>query len=636
MKNLISFILLTATAIIETFFLLYIRKRVEKDNIPLKYFICVVFCMIMWCVILDIQIIIINFISPEKAIYSDYVVYTFVVLMPVFLFLFAYSELTGKTNIETWQLSFFIIALFNLLVIWTNDFHHLFYIKYSTEFSKTIFGPFYTYAYCIYIYGLAAIGIIMVLISSIKKSSIKSKQTFLILISAIVPIMVNVLASTRIIPANIYETPVSFSVTVLTLGFAMFRYNFLNISPIATTRIVNQMSDAYVVLNVNYKVLDCNASFEKFFNVNKNAIVGKYLRDIGATELVIIHDKPIGNYLKEVQNKDKVYKVNAKLKDESKYFNIEISRIVSDYRCVGILILLKDVTQHIMDMNALKQNQDMLIERERLATLGQMVGGIAHNLKTPIMSIAGAMEGLEDLIREYDKSIDDPDVTKEDHHAIAKDMSNWVAKVNSYDSYMSDVITAVKGQAVNFNEVSNDKFTIGELLKTVNILMKHELKNALVTLNINCAVSESTTIKGNVNSLVQIVNNLISNAIQAYIEPDEEQKDNKENITERDNNENIAKRKIIDLNVTKEKGNIVISVRDYGCGIPPKVQEKLFKSMVTTKGHNGTGLGLFMSYSNIRGHFNGDLKFTSEVGKGTTFYIIIPVEETKRIDKSNV
>ena len=626
MKNLTSFILLIATAIIETVFLLYIRKRVEKENTSLKYFICLVFCMIMWCIILDIQIFIIDFISPSKAIYSDYIVYIFVVLMPVFLLLFAYSELTGKTRIERWQLSLFILSFFNLIMIWTNDFHHLFYVRYSTEFSNTVFGPFYTYAYCLYIYGLTAIGIIMILISSIKKSSIKSKQTFFILLSAIVPISVNVLASTRVIPANIYETPVSFSVTVLTLGFAMFRYNFLNISPVATTRIVNQMSDAYIVLNVDYKILDCNSSFEKFFNVNKNEISGKYFKDINLGELVILHDKPLGNYLKKAQNDNKVYKINAKLKDESKYFNIEISRIISDYRCVGILVLIKDATQHILDMKALKQNQEMLIERERLATLGQMVGGIAHNLKTPIMSIAGAMEGLEDLIREYDESIDDPDVTKEDHHAIAKDMSNWVAKVNSYDSYMSDVITAVKGQAVNFNEVSNDKFTIGELLKTVNILMKHELKNALVTLNINCAVSESTTIKGNVNSLVQIVNNLISNAIQAYIEPDEEQKDNKEDITEKGNNENIAKRKIIDLNVTKEKGNIVISVRDYGCGIPPKVQEKLFKSMVTTKGHNGTGLGLFMSYSNIRGHFNGDLKFTSEVGKGTTFYIIIPID----------
>ena len=293
MKNLTSFILLIATAIIETVFLLYIRKRVEKENTSLKYFICLVFCMIMWCIILDIQIFIIDFISPSKAIYSDYIVYIFVVLMPVFLLLFAYSELTGKTRIERWQLSLFILSFFNLIMIWTNDFHHLFYVRYSTEFSNTVFGPFYTYAYCLYIYGLTAIGIIMILISSIKKSSIKSKQTFFILISAIVPISVNVLASTRVIPANIYETPVSFSVTVLTLGFAMFRYNFLNISPVATTRIVNQMSDAYIVLNVDYKILDCNSSFEKFFNVNKNEITGKYLKDINLAELVILHDKPI-------------------------------------------------------------------------------------------------------------------------------------------------------------------------------------------------------------------------------------------------------------------------------------------------------------------------------------------------------
>ena len=81
---------------------------------------------------------------------------------------------------------------------------------------------------------------------------------------------------------------------------------------------------------------------------------------------------------------------------------------------------------------------------------------------------------------------------------------------------------------------------------------------------------------------------------------------------------------MIDLDVVEKDGNIVISVKDYGCGIPQKVQDKLFKSMITTKGHNGTGLGLFMSYSNIKGHFNGDLSFKSKVGKGTTFYITIP------------
>ena len=55
------------------------------------------------------------------------------------------------------------------------------------------------------------------------------------------------------------------------------------------------------------------------------------------------------------------------------------------------------------------------------------------------------------------------------------------------------------------------------------------------------------------------------------------------------------------------------------------IQDKIFKEMVTTKGKNGTGLGLYMSYSTIKGKFNGDLSFISEEGVGTKFTITIPV-----------
>ena len=76
----------------------------------------------------------------------------------------------------------------------------------------------------------------------------------------------------------------------------------------------------------------------------------------------------------------------------------------------------------IAHIDQINNSQQILIERERLASLGQMIGGIAHNLKTPIMSIAGAAEGLTDLIKEYDSSIEDPEVTPKDHHDIANDM----------------------------------------------------------------------------------------------------------------------------------------------------------------------------------------------------------------------
>ena len=256
------------------------------------------------------------------------------------------------------------------------------------------------------------------------------------------------------------------------------------------------------------------------------------------------------------------------------------------------------------NIDKIHDSQETLMEKERLASLGQLIGGIAHNLKTPIMSISGAAEGLNDLIKEYDSSIDDPEVNSADHHEIASDMSTWIAKIKTHTEYMSDVITAVKGQAVTLNNDQDITFTIGELLKRVNILMKHELKNAIIYLNISMKTDENITINGDVNSLVQVINNMISNSIQAY---------------------NGIPEQNIDLIVEKDNNNLIISIKDYGAGIPKNIKDKLFKEMVTTKGKNGTGLGLYMSYSTIRAHFNGTITVDSEEGKGSTFKIILPL-----------
>lgn len=276
--------------------------------------------------------------------------------------------------------------------------------------------------------------------------------------------------------------------------------------------------------------------------------------------------------------------------------NDEIGNLTSSFNEIQ-----KIVKKHV---DQLHDNQDTLMESERLASLGQLIGGIAHNLKTPIMSISGGLEGLSNLIKEYNDSIDDPEVNAQDHHEIAKDMSEWISKMKTYTEYMSDVITAVKGQAVNLSEKDAIFFTLDELVKRVDILMKHELKNALTYLNILMKTDEHMTINGDINSLVQVINNMISNAIQAY---------------------KGEKNKNIELILESNNNNLYIRVKDYACGIPKNVQDKLFKEMVTTKGKNGTGLGLYMSYSTIKAHFNGDITFESEEGKGTTFTITIPL-----------
>ena len=611
MKNLGVLLFLVVTVILELFSFLYVSSRTKGNNRLGKTFIAVGACMTFWGIGLIVQILALTLLSDKWAIYFDYMIYVPIVLLPVALYYFASVFANRNVKFTKKTLLLLVIPILTIVVLWTNDLHHLFYKNYSTSNLDTEFGPYFT-IYSIYTYGLLIFDIIRLIKTSIKNTNLFSTQSLLILIGAIIPIAVNVIGFMNIVPMSIYTTPISLSFTIALWGIAIFKYDFLNISPIALTSIVNQMSDAYVVLNINNEISDCNKSFEKIFNVNKKDIISESFETLGLGEKIVLkQSQTFGNYLERVQVDNNSYQVDAYLKDKSRYFTIEISALVADYKCVGVLLLFKDTTQHIRDMEALKNNQDILMERERLATLGQMVGGIAHNLKTPIMSIAGATDGLQDLVTEYEKSIDDSEVTKEDHHAIAREMDEWISKINSYDAYMSDVITAVKGQTANFSSNSNDEFTIDELLKRVNILMKHELKSALTTLNIDCGVDKNTTINGNVNSLVQIVNNLISNAIQAY---------------------NGEKNKNIDLTISKKDNNIVIAIKDYGCGIPEKIQKRLFSEMVTTKGHNGTGLGLFMSYSTIKGHFNGDLTFTSEENKGSTCYIVLPYSK-KQEDK---
>ena len=134
--------------------------------------------------------------------------------------------------------------------------------------------------------------------------------------------------------------------------------------------------------------------------------------------------------------------------------------------------------------------------------------------------------------------------------------------------------------------------------------MKHELKNSYIYLNVLMNTDENMILHGDVNSLVQVINNMISNSIQAY---------------------NGQRDKNIELEVTKKQNNVVLSVRDFAGGLPEEVQDKLFKEMVTTKGKNGTGLGLYMSYSNIKAHFGGDITYETKQGQGTKFNIIIPI-----------
>lgn len=255
-----------------------------------------------------------------------------------------------------------------------------------------------------------------------------------------------------------------------------------------------------------------------------------------------------------------------------------------------------------------KLKNSTIIERERLARLGEITAGIIHNLKTPVMSISGSLEELKNLVDEYENSIGDKEVTDEDHQEIASEMRDHILKIKPYCSYLADVIDTVKEQAAVKKHSGDEVFTIEDIIKKVEILMGYRIKKATCKLNVDIKTDETFKIQGDINELVQVMNNLISNSIDSY-----------------ENNPGE-----IDILIEKEKDIVKFKVTDYGKGMPKDVMKKLLKNIITTKGEKGTGLGLYISYHIIQNNFKGSIKIESEEEKGTTVYIDIPIKQANQ------
>lgn len=596
------FILLFVTLIATLTFAFFTRK---KQKSTLYSLFRVLFLLLSLHVVALILLFYFNdiILNMDTLMYIDAISYISTCNLPVILFFISSIYENKETNLKKyWYL--FIIPILSIIIIFTNPLHHLFCKSYAINVADVQLGPYF-YVHMLYTYLLILVAFIKLIKTSISKAGFLSFGTILIILGACAPIIPNLLASLQLISMDTYITPIPYLITAICFYISIFKLNSFDAVPIALKNIVDIMTDAFIVVEKDGTITYSNNAF----NTNLSKMIGIKLND-NFYNIINTNKKlklsKLNNLIKKSEKNNTVETFDWSFNSE-KYFEISAQPVISTKgrkKVIGTLIIFKDTTQHMLDMQTIKNNQDMLLERERLASLGQLIGGIAHNLKTPIMSISGAAEGLTDLVKEYEASVGDPEVTVQDHHDIAKDMKDWIEKIHSYTEYMSDIITAVKGQAVTMSEEQAVSFTLDELVKRVNILMKHELKNALVELNVSMQVNEQTVLKGNINSLVQVINNMISNAIQAY----DGKPDNK-----------------IDLILKKENNNIIISVKDYGCGLPDEVQKKLFKEMITTKGKNGTGLGLFMSYSTIRAHFNGNMTFETEQGKGTTFNIILPL-----------
>lgn len=532
---------------------------------------------------------------------------------PVFSVLIAFTLTHSWERLPAKFYLFFIVPVITNIVIWTNPLHHLYYKVFSIINTEVVFGP-YIYVTAIYSGACFILSIVHMIKFSIKnRSRLYFKQAILFSLGSIIPMAVSTMAMLKVFSMSVAATPISLIGTMICHGIAIYKYYLFDIRPIALQRVLDWISDGYMVVSENGLVINFNQPFYDIFGRNYGISENIMLRDCVKDEDVE-NKTGIYNLLSGVESckathsniayEQAVYK-NKDGELHKLYYLVEITPLAIDGQHVGVICIFKDVTLVKESMQRLQDSHERMMENERLASLGQMMGGLAHNLKTPIMSISGSASAIENLIEESVRSLGDPEVTIEDYREIYDEMLDWLSKQRTACAYMSDIITAIKGQAGSMSLSEKSEFTIDEMLKRVSLLLRHELLSSGCKLEIKNEIPKEIRLQGDVNNLVQVMNNLVSNSIDA---------------------QRPLGKGVITIEISKTDKALKLCVKDTGIGVPEEIKPRLFKQMITSKGTLGTGLGVYISNAVVKGKFGGTMWMEDNPGGGSIFGISIPLE----------
>lgn len=264
----------------------------------------------------------------------------------------------------------------------------------------------------------------------------------------------------------------------------------------------------------------------------------------------------------------------------------------------------------------LKATQSQLIHAEKMASLGELTAGIAHEIQNPLNFVNNFSEVSNELIDEMYEEIENGDYAEV--KAIAKDLRSNLEKITHHGKRADGIVKGMlqhsrsgsgEKELVNLNKLADEYFR----LAYHGLRAKEKSFNAHLETDFDESIEPIYIIPQDIG---RVILNVFTNAFYAVSEKKSTtlQKDYEPNVT---------------LKTKKLNDAIEITVTDNGNGIPKNILNKIFEPFYTTKPTGkGTGLGLSMSYDIIRAH-NGELDVATEIGKFTEFKIILPIKTKK-------
>ncbi|QEN03899.1 hypothetical protein EW093_04015 [Thiospirochaeta perfilievii] len=479
----------------------------------------------------------------------------------------------------------FAFILFNTFVVFTNDLHHQFYHNVSFLYKggySTIMAEygFYFWIICSFNYIFIITGVIFIIVSYIRGGSYYRSQAQFIIIGYIVSLLVNIIYIFRLLPDFTKDfSAVTFAIISLCTFIGTYRFRILHYSPLSRNLVLQNMDDAIITLDLDYRIIDYNIKATRLFNLSE--------RDLGQRVERGFLGTITGNVSTFFLNKDYVSFIK-KIMDKS--YNLNIRRLYdkqSDSK--GIVLTFSDISDKIklideLDCSSKKIDnmQSFLVRSEKMAALGQLSAEISHEINNPLTYIKSNCHILQRYLDEdtFNNNI-------EDIKELVKDTNFGIQRI-------SEVIKNMLSYTREDREDSEILYDINKGVESTLILARSVIRNrAELKLDLGCNIPK---IKILGNKVDQVVLNLLVNSAHAI---EEHRTDG-----------------IIKVSTYVNDCNIICDIYDNGIPINIEDRELLFEPFYTsTSTNNGTGLGLTLSRKIIESEFHGRLYIVDSIEK---------------------
>jgi signal transduction histidine kinase len=253
----------------------------------------------------------------------------------------------------------------------------------------------------------------------------------------------------------------------------------------------------------------------------------------------------------------------------------------------------------------LKTTQNQLVESEKMAALGGLVAGVAHEINTPLGLGVTAASLLADKITDFVEIYKTGQMKRSDLQNFLNNIMQNSTMILTNLNRAGDLIASFKQVAVDQTSEAQRSFKINEYLEETLLSLRSSLKKTNHQIEING--DENLKVNNYPGAFSQIVTNLVMNSlVHAYQDLD---------------------RGKLTFNFVREGEKVIFEYADDGAGIAPENLSKIFEPFFTTKrNRGGSGLGLNIVYNLVTQKLQGSIKCESQLGAGTKFFIKFPME----------